>query len=161
MAKLDANQEKAAADRKADKEEMETDMKAWREEIRLVLFETTNTRKETTACQEMEACLEEEEQTSVEMKPEVAQKEVPKEDAVVQPVKGRKRRYRGRKQIAGRRGEPNELTRGDCGSWMKLAAACRKVSHRATVAWPKETSSGNLGLKESVNRGTNLLPTEI
>jgi hypothetical protein len=36
--------------------------------------------------------------------------EVPKEDAVVKPVKGRKKRYRGRKQAAGRRGEPKELT---------------------------------------------------
>jgi hypothetical protein len=72
LAKLDGNQEKAAADRKADKEEMranqakllatmESDreewrvgqeklrqgMKVWQEEIRSVRFETTNTRKET------------------------------------------------------------------------------------------------------------------
>jgi hypothetical protein len=35
--------------------------------------ETSNTRKETMACQEMEECLEEEEPTSVDRKPEVAQ----------------------------------------------------------------------------------------
>jgi hypothetical protein len=41
-----------------------------------------------------------------ETKPEVAQKEVPKEDAVVQPVKRRKRRYRGKKQAAERCKKP-------------------------------------------------------
>jgi hypothetical protein len=62
---------------------------------------TSITRKETMACQEMEACLEENELTSVEKKPEMAQqREVPVEDAVVKPVKGRKRRHRGKKQAA-------------------------------------------------------------
>jgi diphthamide synthase subunit DPH2 len=43
--------------------------------------------RETLACQEMEASLEEEEPTSVDMKPEVAQDEkVPVEDATVMPV---------------------------------------------------------------------------
>jgi hypothetical protein len=66
--------------------------------------ETTSiTRKETMACQEMEERLEEEEPTSVDRKPEVAQqREVPIEDAVVKPVKGRKKRYRGKKQAAER-----------------------------------------------------------
>jgi hypothetical protein len=95
---------------------------------------TSNTRKETMACQEMEERLKEEEPTSVDRKPEAAKEEVPKEDDVVKPVSGRKRRHRGKKQAAGRREEPKELTRGICGSRMKLAAACRKVSHRATVA---------------------------
>jgi hypothetical protein len=44
-------------------------MKAWREEIRSMRFETTNTRKEAIACQEMEARLEEE-PVSVDIKPE-------------------------------------------------------------------------------------------
>jgi hypothetical protein len=57
------------------------------------------------------------------------------EDAVVKPVKGRKKRHRGRKPAAGRREEPKELTRRDCGSGKKLVAACRKVSSCATVAW--------------------------
>jgi hypothetical protein len=45
-----------------------------------------------------------------------------------------KKRYRGRHLAAGRRREPRELIRGDCGSRRKLAAACRKVSRRAVVA---------------------------
>jgi hypothetical protein len=100
--------------------------------------ETSNTRKETMACQEMEERLEEEDPTSVDRKPEVAQqREVPVEDAVVKPVNGRKKRRRGKKQAAERCEEPEELTRGIYGSRMKLAAACRKVPRRATVAWRK------------------------
>jgi hypothetical protein len=60
--------------------------------------------------------------------------EVPKEDSLVKPVKGRKKQHRGRKLAAGRCGEPKELTRGECGCRRKLAAACRKVSRRAAVA---------------------------
>jgi hypothetical protein len=41
--------------------------------------------------------------------------EVPKEDALVKPVKERKW-HRARKLVAGRPGEPKELTRGYCGS---------------------------------------------
>jgi hypothetical protein len=144
---------------------LRADQKAWLEEIRSVLFETSNTSKETMAyresmearpeeekpasvdtkpaaaqaeevpiampvrepeeetmsitlkktmaCQEMEERLEEGEPTSVDRKPEVAQQqEVPNKDAIMKPVKGRKKRYRGRKQAVGRRGEPKELTRG-------------------------------------------------
>jgi hypothetical protein len=46
--------------------------------------------------------------------------EIPKEDAVVKPVKGRKKRCRGRKLTAGQCGEPKELTRSNCGSRKKL-----------------------------------------
>jgi hypothetical protein len=60
--------------------------------------------------------------------------DVPSEDVVMKPVKGLKKRRRGRKCTAGRRGEPKELNRGNCGSLKKLAAACRKVSRHATVA---------------------------
>jgi hypothetical protein len=97
-----------------------------------------NNHNETLASQEMEAHQEERKPTSLVRKPEAAeQREVPVEDAVVKPVDGRKKRHRGKNQAAGRRGEPKKLIRGDCGSWMQLAAACSKVSCRATVAWRK------------------------
>jgi hypothetical protein len=96
--------------------------------------ESSNTRKETMSCQEMEARQDEQKLTPMDRKPEAAKVEVPKEDAVVKPVNGRKRRHRGKKQAAGRHEEPKKLTRGDCGSRMKLAAACRKASRHATVA---------------------------
>jgi hypothetical protein len=70
-----------------------------------------------------------------EMETETEQWEVPKDRAAVKPVGGLRKRHRGRKLAAGRRGEPEELTRGDCGSGWKLAASGRKVSRRARVAW--------------------------
>jgi hypothetical protein len=69
-----------------------------------------------------------------EMKSESEHLEVPKDDAVVKPVKGQKKRHRDWHQAAGRHGEPKELTRGDCGSQRKLAATCRKVSCHAVLA---------------------------
>jgi hypothetical protein len=96
---------------------------------------TSITRKEMMACQEMDDRLEEKEPASLDRKPEVAQqREVPNEDAVVKPVKGWKRRHRGKKEAAERCKEPEELTRGISGSRRKLAATCRKVSHHTTVA---------------------------
>jgi hypothetical protein len=96
------------------------------------------TSADMKACQDaMEANLEgKEEPASEEIKPEVADdQEVPREDAAVMPVRGLRKQRRGRKQAAGRRKEPKELNRGICGSREKLAAACKKVSRRATVAW--------------------------
>jgi hypothetical protein len=46
----------------------------------------------------------------------------------VKPVKGWNQRHRGRKLAAGQRWERKELTRGDCGSVRRLAAARSKVS---------------------------------
>jgi hypothetical protein len=83
----------------------------------------------------MEACQEEEELTTMETKPEVAQQqEVPVENAIVKPVRGWKKWHRGKKQAAERCEEPEKLTRGIFGSWRKLAATCRNVSRSATVA---------------------------
>jgi hypothetical protein len=81
-----------------------------------------------------EARLEKEKPTLGDRKPEAAQQAVPVENAIVKPVDGWKTWHRGKKQAAGRHGEPRELTRGDCGSRRILAAACRKVSCHATVA---------------------------
>jgi hypothetical protein len=75
-------------------------------------------------------------------------------------VRGRKNRHRGRKQAAGRRGEPKKLTRGDCGSRKKLAAACRKVSRHATMAWRKRNIFRKFWTKQIVDRGTNWPPAK-
>jgi hypothetical protein len=53
------------------------------------------------------------------------------------PKKGRKQQQSDWHLAAGRCEEPKELTREVCGSRRKLAAACRKVSHRVTVARSK------------------------
>jgi hypothetical protein len=49
------------------------------------------------------------------------------EHVAVMPVKGLKKRRRGRKSTAGRRGEPKKLNRGNCGpgrSWLPPAGRC-------------------------------------
>jgi hypothetical protein len=43
------------------------------------------------------------------------------EDVAVMPVEEPRKQRRGRKLTAGRRGEPKELTRRNCGSRRKLA----------------------------------------
>jgi hypothetical protein len=45
---------------------------------------------------------------SEEIESESEYREVPKEDAVGKPVKGRKKQHKGRKQAAGRHGGPKE-----------------------------------------------------
>jgi hypothetical protein len=103
MARMDANM-------KAWREKTDADMEAWQKEICSMRFETTNTRNETLACQEMEAHQEEEEPSSVDMKPEVVeQRKVPVEDAEVMQVgEPKKKRRRDRKLAAVRRRQKNE-----------------------------------------------------
>jgi hypothetical protein len=60
------------------------------------------------------------------------------EEATVKSSGAMKKRHRGRHLAAGRHGELKKLTRGNCGSWGKLAAACRKVTRRAGVARRRE-----------------------
>jgi hypothetical protein len=83
----------------------------------------------------------------METNPEMMQsagvhREVPKEGVVVKSSGTTKKRHRGRNPAAGRRAEPKELTQGDCRSWRKLAAVCKKVSrHKRNIA-------GKFGLRE-------------
>jgi hypothetical protein len=139
---------------KATKAEMRSTVSAIRSElketIRIMRTATEPVRAEldeTTACHEA---------TRTESDPGTMQsveehQEIPKEDAAVKPVKGRKKRRRGRKLTAGRPGELNELTRSDYGSGKKLAAACRKMTRRAAVArrkrnvFRKTGTQGNCG----------------
>jgi hypothetical protein len=128
---MDANAKSMREDIKCGQAEMRSILDAWIANIKVA-------RKKTTACQEvMGANPEKFEHDPGKMQSMEEHQEIPKEDTVVKPVKGREKRHRDRKPAAGRRGEPNELTRGDCGSGKKLAAACKKTTHRATVAWRK------------------------
>jgi hypothetical protein len=113
--------------------------------------------KKTTVCHKVKEADAEKTEPDREIMQSVAEHQMaPKEDAIVKPVKGRKKRHRGRKLAAGRHGEPKELTRSDCGSGRKLAAACRKVSSCATVAWQKR----NL-FKKNLDRGKLCTAQEI
>jgi hypothetical protein len=89
-------------------------------------------QNETTSCNE---ATEKTEQNPETMQSIEEHQDVPSEDIGVMPVKELKKQRRGRKSNAGRCREPKELNRGNCGSRKKLAAACREVSRRATVAW--------------------------
>ncbi|PNF29782.1 hypothetical protein B7P43_G10691 [Cryptotermes secundus] len=89
LSKLDSDQAKVEADRKTWREELATSHSG-------MAKIKPETDKEMLACREMmEAHLQEEEKrTSLDRKPEVAQQEVPIEDAIVKPVKGQKKWHR-------------------------------------------------------------------
>jgi hypothetical protein len=124
MAKL-ATKEDMEADRRRRKAEMDAVLSKMDERIAAIQGKTDMKLEELTEPrEEMMQSAEE-------------HHEVPDEGAVEAPVRIRKRRHKGRKETAGRRLEPKGLNRGDRGSRKKLAAACRKASHRATVAWIK------------------------
>jgi hypothetical protein len=61
----------------------------------------------------------------------------PKGEAAVMPVGEPRKRHRVQNLAAERRQKMKERTRGKSGSRRKFAAACRKVSHRAKMAWRK------------------------
>jgi hypothetical protein len=99
-----------------------------------------------------------------EIKSIAVHEEDPMEKAAVKYSGTMKKRHMGQHLAAGRRGEPKELTRGDCGSWRKLSAACRKVSRHAAVARRKGNFSrkmctqGNCGpLKELMAAGRMMI----
>jgi hypothetical protein len=69
---------------------------------------------ETTTCHEVTEADMEKTKPYSGMMQSVAEHQVAlMEDAVAQPVKGRKKQHRGRKPAAGQRVRPKEMTRGD------------------------------------------------
>jgi hypothetical protein len=100
----------------------------------------------------MEARLECKEPSSVNIEFEAEHWEVSKEHAAAET--GKVPWHRDRHLAAGCRGKPKELTRGYCGSRRKLAAACRKVSHHARVAWCKRYIISNNWSRDKVEQGT-------
>jgi peroxiredoxin family protein len=109
LAKMDANQEKAEIGHKEFLARLEDDRQADGRELKEMMMKMMDTSHkemvtetkperdmETMACQETtEAHLEEEEMTSLDRKPEVAeQREVPVEDATVMPVGEPKKKRR-------------------------------------------------------------------
>ncbi|PNF15259.1 hypothetical protein B7P43_G00965 [Cryptotermes secundus] len=102
-------------------DDRQASMKAWREEMAAMRDKWMNTNhNETLTCREMKARQEERKPTSLDRKPEAAQREeVPKVDAEVMLV-----------------GEPKRKRRKDprCGRHKKLAVARRGTTRRAKVA---------------------------
>jgi hypothetical protein len=153
----DAYQEKMAADRKADKEERkayqekmaadcEDFLAKMKEEIREANQDLLTEMKEDLLTKMKEVrkadiedflATKKSEQDTEMMQSAEEHQDIPTENVAVMPVVKTRKWRRVRKSNAGRRGEPKELNRGNHGSQKKLAAACRKVSRYATVAWRK------------------------
>jgi hypothetical protein len=160
--RMDANLKDLKEDIKYGQEEIRSIFEAIKPKIHTWIANIRDDRKERTSCQETtdahleceeptpldtQACQEtidcheatEADMEKIEPDPEMMQslgehQEVPKEDARVNPVKGRKKQHTGQKLAAGRCGEPGGLTRGNCESWRNLAAACKKTPHCRGVA---------------------------
>jgi hypothetical protein len=96
------------------------------------------------ACQETTEANQEKEPSPEEIESEVERREVPTKEAAVKSLRIMKKRERGENLDAGRCREPKQLTREDCGSRGKLAAACRKVSRCTAVAWQRMNLSRNI-----------------
>jgi hypothetical protein len=115
-------------------QEMMARMDAW-------LTDMKENREETMACQvSMEACLECKEPASVEMKPEVADEEVPLEDAARMPVGEPRNRRRDRRHLAAQRRQKKEQkrTQSKNGCRKDLVAARRGTTRCAAVARRKK-----------------------
>jgi hypothetical protein len=147
-----ANQAKAEAERKADKEETKANRKADQEKMErqisslaskmdanqermeAIVHSIRSERQEILKEGAAVASLECKEQGPKDMESGAERQMVHMEEATVKSSGITKKRHRGRHIAAGRRMKPTQLTQGDCESRRKLAAACRNVSRRATVA---------------------------
>jgi hypothetical protein len=72
-----------------------------------------------------------------EMKSVAEQQEVLKEDAAVETIRALEDRYGDRHLAVRHRRKPKKRTQGNGGSRKKLAAARRRMTHRAVPAWRK------------------------
>jgi hypothetical protein len=94
------------------------------------------TGQETTACHEATEADTEKIPPNPRMMLAIEEhQEIPKGEATVIQIGESRKRRRDRNLVAERRQKWKERTRGYRRSRSKLAGACRKVSHRAKVAW--------------------------
>jgi hypothetical protein len=77
-----------------------------------------------------------------EIKTEVVHEEVPKEKATVKTVIALKRQHGDWHLAVRHSGQPKKWTQRNCGSWKKLAAACRGITYHPIPAWRKGQLSG-------------------
>lgn len=85
----------------------------------------------------MEACLDSKEPNPEEMQSRVEHREVPKEHNAMKPGRALKKRHWGWNLAAEHRQKLEEWTQGYCGSWKKLTASCKRMTHQSGVAWHK------------------------
>jgi hypothetical protein len=152
MEEMDANQMNADDKQEEMPARMLEDIKSSRVEMRSILCTFRSELKETIHRQMREAllCVQSEfdetttsrEATETEPDPGMMQskeehQKIPKGEAAVMPVGGPRKRRRVQNLVAERRQKRKERTRGNRRSRRKSAAACRKVSRHAKVAWRK------------------------
>jgi hypothetical protein len=113
---------------KTNHEELMTTIKASHERIETLI----DVSQEAT-----EAYPEIVEVNPAEMESEAVHEEISKEEAAVKSFGALKKQHGDRHLAVGRCGKLKEQTQGKGGSWKKLAAACRGITHHAGVAWCK------------------------
>jgi hypothetical protein len=104
----DSPRKKKEAETEAIRARMDENLKETTARMDAWLTDTNDTR-EKMACQEnTETCLEgKEEPTSEDVEPEVADEEVPVEDAAIMPVEEPRNRRRDRRHLAAERRQKN------------------------------------------------------
>jgi hypothetical protein len=133
---MDANQERKEANRKAYHEEMMAMLDAYHERMMACLGKTEADTEKTEPDPGMMQSTEEDQ-------------EIPKGEAAAMLVGEPRKRCRVRNMAVERRQKRKERTRGNRGSRRKLAAACRKVSRPAKVAWRKRKLVRRSGTQEN------------
>jgi hypothetical protein len=78
----------------------------------------------------------------VEIKSGAEHREIPTEHAAVETGSAPNNRHRGWNLAAGRRGEPKELTRGNCGSRRKLTRRAGEARCKGHVVRKNQTRNG-------------------
>jgi hypothetical protein len=159
-AKMDGKQEEMLArmpeDIKSGQAEMRSTIRTFgselketiQREIRTVIQPRRAELDETSTCREA---------TETEPHPGMMQsieehQETPKENAVVMPVGEPRKRRRIWHLASKRRQKRKEGTRGNCKSKRKSAAACRKVSSSAKMAWRKSNLFRKIRILEKCGR---------
>jgi hypothetical protein len=108
---INANQAKMNTNLKEMREEIKSGQANMRSIVNAWIANIKKDKKDTMFCQvKTEACLDSKELNSEDMKSEVEHQEVPMEEAAVKSSGTMKKRHKGRHLVAGRYGEPKELT---------------------------------------------------
>jgi hypothetical protein len=186
LARMYADREERKADRIAHREFMrqmvaraddnsERDREDLKEMMVKIRAETDAIRAETKAIHQrrmakldahQERTMAHQEATETEPDPRMMQsidehQEIPKEGAAVMPVRDLMKRRRVCNLATERRQKRKESTRRSRGSRRKSAAACRKVSRRAKVAWRESNLFRNVQTQRNCGPRKRLTVTAI
>jgi hypothetical protein len=127
------------------REEIKSGQADMRSTLDELLMDPKNGRKEMTACDEvMETKLDPGLMRSIE-----EHQDIPKGEATVMPVRELRKWCRVCNLAAECRQKRKERTRGNRGYKRKLAAACRKVSRHAKLAWQKRKFFRKIRIQEN------------